>query len=159
MTNKKKTEWSPERKAAASARMKEVNEVKKRASSESKMRVPVGQNRDITNVHDTPEGYKDRWVNDEAGRIEKFRAAGYESVETAQMDSSNVDGSHTESGVVSKDMGKGQTAYLMRQRQDYYDEDQIAKQITVDETEDSMRKTKIKSHESTDGNYGEVKIG
>lgn len=157
MTDKKG--WSPERKAAASTRMKELNEAKKTASTLTKMRTPIGANRDITNILDTPDGYVDRWVNDDGGRIEKFKAAGYELVESAEMGSSNVDGSHAQDGVVSKDMGKGVTAYQMRQRQEYFDEDQAEKQKIVDSTEDSMRKKKVNAHESTDGSYGEVKIG
>lgn len=151
--------WTPEQKAAASERIKAQNEAKKTAEKRDSIRVPIGASRDITNVHDTPEGYIDRWVNDDGDRINKFKQAGYELVETAQVGSSHVDGSHAESGVVSKDMGKGVTAYQMRQRQDYYDKDQAAKQVVVDSTEDSMRKGKVEKTESKDGMYGEVKIG
>jgi hypothetical protein len=151
--------WSPERKAAASLRMKEQNEAKKSAAVQTKMRIPIGANRDITNVNDTPDGYKDRWVNDDGSRVAKFSSAGYEHVPDADMGSSNVDGSHAKDGVVSKDMGKGVTAYLMRQREDYFAEDQAEKQKIVDSTEESMRKANVKKENSTDGTYGEVKIG
>lgn len=154
----KKQEWSPERKAAASLRMKEQNEAKKTATVRTKMRTPIGANRDITNILDTPDGYVDRWVNDDGGRIEKFKAAGYEHVESAEMGSTNVDGSHAQDGVVSKDMGKGVTAFQMRQRKDYFEEDQAEKQKIVDSTEESMRKTKVTKEDSTDGTYGEVRI-
>lgn len=160
MTAKKTGAWSPERKAAASARMKEQNEAKKTAETREAIRVPIGANRDITNVTDTPDGYIDYWVNDDDGRVgETFKRAGYEHVVKAKMGSSSVDGSHAQDGVVSKDMGKGVTAYLMRQRKDWYDEDQAEKQKIVDSTEDSMRKKKVNAQDSTDGNYGEVKIG
>lgn len=151
--------WTDEQRKAASERMKQINEMKKAQETTERKRVPVGAKRDIINVHDTPKDYVDRWVNDENGRIERLKAAGYEFVEKADVGSSHVDGTHNESGVVSKDMGKGVTAYLMRQRQDYYREDQAEKQRIVDRTEESMRKAKVKPNESTDGTYGEIKIG
>jgi hypothetical protein len=153
------TKWTQDQKDAASKRMKEKNEAKKTAETRNKIRTPIGANRDITNVHDTPDGQVARWVNDDGGRIDKFIAAGYEFVESAEMGSSNVDGSHAQDGVVSKDMGKGVTAYLMNQNQEFYDEDQAEKQKIVDSTEDSMRKANVKKENSTDGTYGEVKIG
>lgn len=151
--------WTQEQKKAASDRMKAMNEAKKTAEKREAKRVPIGAQRDITNVHDTPEGFKDRWVNDDGDRVNKFKAAGYEMVDAAKMGSSNVDGSHSENGAVSKDMGKGVTAYLMRQREEYYAEDQAEKQKIVDRSEDSMRRKKVNAQDSTDGNYGEVKIG
>ena len=151
--------WTQEQKDAASKRMTELNDAKKTAETRETMRVPIGANRDITNVHDTPNGYIDRWVNDDGDRVNKFKQAGYEMVDSAKIGSSNVDGSHAENGVVSKDMGKDVTAYLMRQKLDYYEEDQAEKQKIVDGTEDSMRRKKVEAKDSTDGNYGEVKIG
>ena len=85
-------------------------------------------------------------------------ASGYEHVESAQVGDVGVEGTHSENGVVSRDMGKGETAYLMRQRQDYFDEDQATKQRDIDKTVQSLRRDKIKSTESTDGSYGEVRI-
>lgn len=155
----KSTEWSEEQKQAASEGMVKRSEAAKMATTRAKTRVPIGQKRDITTVHDTPEGFKDRWVNDSPGRLEKFKQAGYELVPTAEMGSSSVDGSHAENGTVSKDMGKGQTAYLMRQRQEYYDDDQSAKQKSIDETENGMRKKNVEAKNSEDGTYGKVHIG
>ena len=105
---------------------------------------------------ETPEGYVDRWVNDEPGRIQKFKDAGYELVSTASVGDSAADGTHSDQGVVSRDMGKGVTSYLMRQRKEYYQEDQAEKQRYVDKTEESMRRSKNETR--SDGLYGEVKI-
>lgn len=150
--------WTEEQKQAASERMKAINAAKKSADAKERVRVPIGAKRDITAVQDTPDGYMDRWVNDEPGRIEKFKAAGYELVADAEVGTSHADGSHAEGGVVSRDMGKGMTAYLMRQRKDYFEEDQAEKQRYVDSTEESMRRKKINPNETTDGTYGEVRI-
>ncbi len=151
-------EWTEEQKEAASKRMKEINVAKKSADASQRVRVPIGTNRDVTAVRTTPDGYTDRWVNDKPSRIERFKQAGYEHVESAQVGDVGVEGTHSENGVVSRDMGKGETAYLMRQRQDYFDEDQATKQRDIDKTVQSLRRDKIKSTESTDGSYGEVRI-
>ena len=151
--------WTEEQKKAASERMKELHAKKKAMEASNRVRVPIGASRDLTAVRDTPKDYKDRWVNDEPGRIERFQQAGYELVESAQVGDSHVDGTHSESGLVSRDMGKGTTAYLMRQRRDYFEQDQAEKQRRIDEHENTMRRKKTNPNESTDGHYGEVKIG
>ncbi len=151
-----KREWTEEQRQAASDRMKERHAQDKSAKVSSSMRVPVGGRRNITAVSDTPEGYVDRWVNDQNGRINLFKKAGYENVETATIGDSGVDGTHASAGVVSKEMGQGVTAYLMRQSETDFKEDQTTKQRDVDATEDSIHrdvKDKIK-----DGYYGSVTI-
>ena len=149
--------WTQEQKDAASERMKARNTTSKTVEKRDAMRVPVGGRRDITAVHgqDT-DGYKLRWVNDTDNRLQTFKTAGYEYVESAKVGDSHVDGTHNENGVVSKEMGKGTTAYLMKQRLDYFEEDKAAKQKIVDETEESMRR---KPDDNRDGQYGEIKIG
>lgn len=152
--------FTEEQRQAASERMKAMHAAKKDVREKQeirKNRVPVGARRDITAVKDTPEGYVDRWVNDNPGRIQKFRDAGYEFVPKASVGDSGVDGTHNEDGVVSRDMGKNVTAYLMRQRKDYFQEDQAEKQKLVDQTEESMRRSKNETR--SDGLNGEVKIG
>lgn len=150
-------QWTDEQKKEASDRMKAKNEAKKKVEVNARIRIPIGAQRDITAVYDTPEGYCDRWVNDNPGRVEQFKRAGYELVETAQVGNEGVDGTHSEEGVVSRDMGKGVTAYLMRQRKEYFEADQAEKQIHIDRTEESIRRRK--NDETNDGQYGEVKIG
>jgi len=150
--------WTPEQREAASAAIKKRNEAKKAVSASSRMRVPLGAKRDILSVQKTPDGYTDRIVNDVDGRIERFKQAGYELVEDGQLGTSHVDGNQADSGVVSKDVGKGVTAYLMRQRTDDYESDQKAKQDDINETENAMRRS-VKSNQSKDGTYGDVKIG
>ena len=152
-------EWTEEQRAAASKRMKELNAAKKSADAKSRVRHPIGAKRDVLTVQNPDENYVYRVVNDNPGRIDRFKEAGYELVENATLGTSHADGSQADAGVVSKDVGKGVTAYVMRQRRDWYDEDQAAKQRRIDEAEDGMRKKKVNPNESTDGTYGEVKIG
>lgn len=150
--------WTPEQKEAASKAFAERKAAQKSADTKDRIRTPLGAKRDILNVQDTPEGYVDRIVNDTEGRIERFKAAGYEFVPDASLGTDHVDGNQSNQGVVSRDVGKGVTAYLMRQKVEYYEEDQAKKQEVVDETEEGMRKN-VKPNESKDGTYGEVKIG
>ena len=153
------SKWTEEQKEAASKRMKEMHEAKKSADAKSRIRTPLGAKRDILSVQDPEEGYVYRIVNDTPGRINRFKEAGYELVEDAQLGTSHVDGNQASQGVVSKDVGKGVTAVVMRQRDEFYKEDQAEKQRKIDELENSMRKKKVNPNESTDGTYGEVKIG
>ena len=153
------SKWTEEQKEAASKRMKEMHEAKKSADAKARVRTPLGAKRDILSVQDPEEGYVYRIVNDTPGRINRFKEAGYELVEDAQLGTSHVDGNQASQGVVSKDVGKGVTAVVMRQRDEFYKEDQAEKQRKIDELENSMRKKKVNPNESTDGTYGEVKIG
>lgn len=151
-------EWTDEQRKAASDRMKARNEqTRTQQVSQSMRRVPVGGQRDITTVKDTPDGFVDRWVNDNSGRVDKFKSAGYEHVTNADVGDSNVDGTHAANGIVSKDMGQGVTAYLMRQRDDWFGEDQKVKQVVVDDSENAMRRDRDDNR--NDGHYGEVTIG
>ena len=153
------SKWTKEQKEAASKRMTEMHEAKKLADAKARIRTPLGAKRDILSVQNPEEGYVYRIVNDTPGRINRFKEAGYELVEDAQLGTSHVDGNQASQGVVSKDVGKGVTAVVMRQREEFYKEDQAEKQRKVDELENSMRKKKVNPNESTDGTYGEVKIG
>lgn len=150
--------WTEEQKAAASERMKQVNATKKMALTRETIRTPIGAKRELLNVTDTPEGFVDRIVNDNPGRIGRFKRAGYEMVDSATLGTSNVDGTEASGGVVSKDVGKGVTAYVMRQRKEYFDEDQGAKQQQILDDERGMQK-KVDKNDSKDGTYGEFKIG
>lgn len=152
------TKWTEEQKAAASERMTERNAAKKAAQTTEAIRVPIGAKRELLNVTDTPDGYVDRIVNDNPGRIDTFKRAGYEIVESATIGSSNVDGKSANAGVVSKDVGKGVNAFVMRQRKDHYDEDQAMKQQQILDDERGMQK-KVDKNDSKDGIHGEFKIG
>lgn len=151
--------WSEEQKQRArDARNKRKVEAVK---LEQRTRTPIGAKRNLIGVVTTPRGFKDRVVNDVPGRLKMFQAAGYEFVraEGEQLGSTHVDGYQVKDGVLCRNVGNGITAYVMRQREDYYRQDQQEKDRLVDETEDGMRKKKLQPHEATDGFYGEVSIG
>jgi hypothetical protein len=95
-----------------------------------------------------------RFVNDTGSRVHNFQQAGYELVtdtELAVGDSRVFDPSDLGSAkrVISND---GTTSYLMRIKNEYYNEDQAAKAEQINEMEGSMNK------EASQGMYGSIKM-
>lgn len=152
-------QWSEERKQAAKEAYAARKAGKKSAEAGERIRIPLGAKRDLLGIQNKDPNYNYRLVNDTIGRIERFEKAGYEFDENAKIGTSHADGNQADSGVVSRDVGRGVKAYAMRQRRDWYEADQAKKQRDIDETENSMRRKKVNPNESTDGSYGEVKIG
>ena len=94
-----------------------------------------------------------RFVNDTGSRIDQMKQAGYEIVTDDNLivgDSRVSDPTQQGSGkrVISKD---GTVSYLMRQKKDWYEEDQAAKQKHNDEIEEAMKK------QASEGMYGSIK--
>ena len=177
--------WTQERKDAASAKMKARHAAKtggtaaippsaippsansfsdeqkaaaKTALAEKRIetkRVPMGSARNILPVHDTPDGYVDRWIKDSPGRLEKALKSGREFVREATVGDRQVDRGSSVGAVVHND-NDGTPLYLMRIPKEYYDEDQKAKQEVVDKKEDGLRRPKTKQW---DGFESESTIG
>ena len=118
-------------------------------------RTPVSGNRDILTV-DQKKGYVYRWVNDLENRIQKHVDAGYVFVKSdgdfLAGEKSVNNAKATTSGVISKNVGKGMTAYLMAQKEEWFEEDQRAKMERIDRAEKKMTKASGKDE------YGEVKF-
>lgn len=94
-----------------------------------------------------------RFVNDTGSRIDQMKQAGYEIVEDDSLivgDARVSDPTAQGSGkrVISKD---GTVSYLMRQKKEFYDEDQAAKQAHNDEIEQAMKQ------QASEGMYGSIK--
>jgi hypothetical protein len=133
-----------------------MKEAISKAPSGRPKREPVGL-RNRLKVHNEDPNYKYRWVVDYDGtgdRIEQFKESGYEvvpkglhKVGDARVNVGSAEGS---SEVLS--VGGGQKAVLMRQKREWYDEDQKAKAARVDETEKALKNPKL------DGSYGNVSI-
>lgn len=108
-----------------------------RPDRSERKRVPVGS-RDVLNAPER-EGYKRRFVNDEDGRIQAFLDAGYTIVEgkTQMGDKSAGDASQLGS-VARKPVGGGTNAVLMEIKQDWFKEDQDAKEARLKEKEQGL---------------------
>ena len=125
------------------------------ARRERTKRAPVN-GRNVLTVQNKEPGYSYRFVNDLGGRVDEFLARGYEIVEDkdVQIGDRRVSapsglGSKA-SAVVDK---QGTRALVMRQREEWYLEDQAEKAKAIAETEQSMEQQALSSNE-----YGKLDI-
>lgn len=117
-------------------------------------RTPIGK-RNVLTVSGKEPGYQYRVVNDESDRVQEFLDNGWELVErdTVRIGDKRLNSASPEGTVAMASVGQGMKAYVMRIRDEYYQEDQAAKQEYVDQTEASM-----KSKATSEGNYGKIEI-
>jgi hypothetical protein len=115
-----------------------------KAPSGRPKRQPVGHRNRLT-VADKDPNYVYRWVNanaDGGDRPAILAESGYEFVPKSQARKANVRVS--DAGPLgtyeTTPGGSGDTLVLMRQKREYYDEDQVAKQARVDKTEAAQKK-------------------
>jgi ribosomal protein L14 len=93
-------------------------------------------------------------VNDTDDRIQTFQEMGYELVTDTNVSVGDKRvASPSKEGTPSKvSVGQGVQAYVMRQKQEFYDEDQKTKQVQVNELESSMKQSA-----KNEGFYGEIR--
>ena len=119
-------------------------------------RIPVSGNRDILSVHGKEKGFVYRWVNDKGNAIAKFKAAGYEPVtHTVTVGQLSVNATDQKGGIISVNVGGSTTAFLMRIKEEWYKEDQAAKQVDIDAMSEDIYRT---LNDKEDGKYGSVSI-
>lgn len=103
----------------------EVGRIRRKALSKS----------DRLSVKDQDPNYRYRVVNVDGNRVEEFIERGYEIVHTkigdGRVDAATPLGSQFTVGPTLK-------AVVMRQRKDWYEEDQAIKQADIDEKENAM---------------------
>jgi hypothetical protein len=94
------------------------------------------------------EGHKLRWINDVDGRPDRAIEGGYEFVMKDEVPKAIGQGNlHQDNsdmnGRVSRVVSKGKTtpirAYLMKIRQEWYDEDQVAKEGVNRQIDEALR--------------------
>lgn len=96
-------------------------------------RVPLGTAQTKLGLPDRP-GYDRHWFNDTGGRIHDVLRAGYTHIEE-RLDGRDMKLSRR---VGVNEDGSPLMAYAMEIRQEFYTEDQAAKQAGIDETEASI---------------------
>lgn len=104
-------------------------------------RTPITQ-RNRLSVKNQDPGYIYRIVNDEDDRVERLQELGYEiaskeavgAVGNKQVDTASSLGSTAHFSV-----GKGTKAVVMRQKREYFVEDQATKQAEIDALENTMK--------------------
>lgn len=102
-------------------------------------------------------GHVLRVVNDVGDRVEAFKEMGYEVVDDPdiRIGDRRAGKAGSVGTAVTVNVGQGTKAVLMKQRLDYYEEDQKAKQEQVNSDEDAMYQ-RARQKES---DYGSLKIG
>jgi len=119
------------------------------------IRIPLG----TRNVLTAPkrEGYVRRFVNDEKDRIQQFEDAGYTIVRDEVQIGDPKAGNETQVGsITNKAVGNGTRAVLMEIKEEWYEEDQKAKQERISVGENDMKR---KLNTQKPGHYGEFKVG
>ena len=132
---------------------------RKEITSKRPKRVPIHDQRNQMTT-DQREGFVRRWVNDIPGRIEKFLLAGYEVAKGDEIKvgedgvtSNNIAlGTGARKNVGRTRTGEGTQAVLMEIPKEMYEEDQKAKQTTLEAT-DKVLKRNIRENDF----YGDIK--
>ena len=99
-------------------------------------RVPFSANRKRLQIDEKFEGFVTRWFNDQDGRLERAQEAGYVFVERKEvprlgqgaLHQDNSDINSKVSKIVSKGDKKPLRAYLMKIKEEWYNEDQETKE-------------------------------
>lgn len=115
-------------------------------------RTPINK-RDILSVKGKEPGYHYRIVNDTGDRVQSFMEAGYEMVEAKNVviGDKRINNSAPEGSKAQVSVGGGQKAFLMRIKQEWYDEDQATKQQEVNQLEQSMLQKALSQNELKNG--------
>jgi hypothetical protein len=116
-------------------------------------RSPIGQ-RNVLTVAGKEPGYEYRFVNDSGDRVQEFVDNGWEIVkgDSVRVGDKRVGTASPEGTPAKASVGGGTHAYVMRIREDWYAEDQAAKQQAVNATEAATRE------EALNGTYGKLDI-
>lgn len=118
-------------------------------------RTPINGTRNRLNVRGQEPGYVYRVVNDIDDRIQTLQEIGYELVtdKGVTVGDKRIANPTQEGSPVKISVGQGIQAYVMRQKKEWFDEDQTSKQVKNNELEATMKR------EASDaGFYGKLKI-
>lgn len=99
-------------------------------------RTPINGSRNVLTATGKEPGFQYRFVNDEGDRVQQFIEQGYEIVTdpNIQVGDRRVANPTKEGSPVQTSVGGGTKAFLMRIKDEFYQEDQQAKQAHVDAT-------------------------
>ena len=119
-------------------------------------RTPINGTRNRLNVRGQEEGYVYRIVNDVDDRIQSLQEMGYEIVtdKGVSVGDKRIANPTQEGSPIKVSVGQGIQAYVMRQKKEFFDEDQASKNARNDELEAQMKRDAKDS-----GFYGKLQIG
>ena len=119
-------------------------------------RSSVNGTRNVLNITGKEPGFVYRVVNDVGDRVEQLKAIGYEIVEDSnvQVGDRRVANPTKEGSPVKVSVGGGVQGYVMRIRQEWFDEDKAKKDAHVDAIERGLvREAKDSAY------YGKLTVG
>lgn len=118
-------------------------------------RTPINGTRNILTIRGQEPGYRYRIVNDDGDRIPMLQEQGYELVQDASITVGDrrIANPTKEGSPVQVSVGGGQKGFVMRIKDEWYQEDQKAKQKSVDDLDESM-----KANAKKIADYGSLKI-
>lgn len=139
----------------------------KKQDKQRRERRPLSMKASKLNVVDQEAGYHYRWINDDPpGRIQDALSGGYEFVETAQTEARNdISNRNASQGnrvcrVVGRlEGGQPMHAYLMRISEEWYKEDQNAKQKEIDEVDNMIHRGEARPVENSYIGQAGINIG
>lgn len=114
-------------------------------------RTPINR-RNVLTVKGKDPNYEYRIVNDEGDRIQMFMEAGYEIVpkDSIKVGDKRVNVASSEGSVSHVSVGRGQKAFVMRIKKEWYQEDQAKKLADIKAIEETSRRKAL------DGTYGSL---
>lgn len=103
-------------------------------------RIPVTE-RNILSVKGKDPAFVYRIVNDQGDRIQQLLDAGYEIEEASavQVGDKRINSIVPEGSKAQVSVGGGIKAFVMKQKREWYEEDQAAKQARVNQQEESIQ--------------------
>lgn len=114
--------------------------------SEKRHRIPFGAHRTKLQVEDKLKGFVLRWFNDMDGRIQRAVDGGYQFVNPSEVPRLGQGALHQDNSdlnaKVSKVVSRGEPpirAYLMKIKQEWYKEDQLAKESENAKIDEALR--------------------
>lgn len=107
-------------------------------------RTPVGR-RNVLTVHGKEPGFEYRIANDEGDNVERLLAAGYviEDADKITVGDHRIQKVSAPGSKAEVSVGKGMKAFVMKQKEEYYKEDQAAKQADIRKLEDSSKENAL----------------
>ena len=126
------------------------------ATKRTTRRSSINGTRNVLNISGKEPGWQYRVVNDTGDRIEQLKAIGYEMVEDSkvQVGDRRIANPTKEGSPVQVSVGGGVKGYVMRIKQEWYDEDAAKKAAHVDSIERGLVK---EAREHSD--YGKITVG
>ena len=118
-------------------------------------RANVNGQRNVLTVLGKEPGFQYRIVNDTGDRISQFKEMGYELVQdnNIQVGDRRIMSPTKEGSPVKVSVGNDTQAYVMRIKDEWYEEDKVAKAEHIKETERGMlREAKQKS------DFGDIRL-